>query len=198
MPTDSSALDPLEFHPVTPDRWPDFEALFGKRGAYGGCWCMWWRLTRREFEAGQGEGNRQAMKKIIQSGRIPGILAYAEQAPVAWCSVAPREEFGSLNRSPVLKRIDDQPVWSIVCFFVAKSHQGKGMLQQLIPAAVEYVRQQGGSIVEAYPTQPKGGRMPPVSSYMGLPGLFARAGFVECARPSKSKVIMRYTIDQTG
>ena len=31
----------FEFHPLTKDRWIDFEALFGARGAYGGCWCMW-------------------------------------------------------------------------------------------------------------------------------------------------------------
>lgn len=104
----------LEFHPLTRERWSDFEELFGERGAYGGCWCMWWRLTRREFEQQQGEGNRQAMKAIVESVQVPGILAYAAGEPVGWCSVAPREHYGSLNRSPVLKRLDDTPVWSIV------------------------------------------------------------------------------------
>jgi hypothetical protein len=36
--------------------------------------------------------------------------------------------------------------------------------------------------------------MPPTSSFMGLPQMFEQAGFVECARPSKSKVVMRYNI----
>jgi len=184
-------LSSLEFHPLTIERWADFEGLFGERGAYGGCWCMWWRLARSQFAKQQGEGNRQAMREIVRSGEVPGILAYAGGHPIAWCSVAPRERFPSLNRSPVLRRLDDTPVWSIVCFFVDKGYRDRGVSVALIRAAVEHVRQNGGQVVEAYPTQPKAGRLPPVSSFMGTPSMFERAGFVECARPSKSKVIMR-------
>jgi len=186
-----SSSSTLEFQPLTEHRWSDFEELFGHHGAYGGCWCMWWRLTRREFAEGQGEGNRQALRTIVKSGEVPGILAYCQGKPVGWCSVAPRERYGSLERSPVLKRLDDTPVWSIVCLFVPRSYRGQGIAQELIQAAVEYVRSQGGRAVEAYPTQPKRGGLTPVASYMGLPVMYERAGFVECARPSQSKVIMR-------
>lgn len=185
----------LTFKPLTKDRWSDFEALFGEHGAYGGCWCMWWRSTRREFERRQGEGNREAMKAIVYSGEVPGILAYRGETPVGWCSVAPREQYGSLERSPVLKRLDDTPVWSIVCLFVAQDTRNNGIGQALIRGAVEYVTTQGGKVIEAYPTQPKKGRLPPVSSFMGTPAMFERAGFVECARPSKSKVVMRYFVE---
>lgn len=185
----------LEFFPLTEERWPDFEELFGPRGAYGGCWCMWWRLTRREFEANQGQGNREAMHSLVEAGEVPGILAYSGKEAVAWCSVSPREHFGSLNRSPVLRRLDDTPVWSIVCFFVKKSHRHQGLIHPLIKAAIAYVRSRGGQVVEAYPTVPKSDQLPHVSSYMGLPSMFEAAGFVECARPSKSKVILRYYIE---
>ncbi len=181
----------FEIHPLTPPRWRDFETLFGAHGAYGGCWCMWWRSTRREFEKCKGEGNRRAMKAIVDSGKIPGLLAYLGTEPVGWCSVAPREEFSSLERSPVLKRLDDQPVWSIVCFYVAKGFRGQGIAEALIGGALDYVRSRGGSMVEAYPTPPKEHPLAPVSSYMGLPSMFIRAGFVECARPSRSKWVMR-------
>jgi GNAT superfamily N-acetyltransferase len=181
-------------HPLTSDRWQEFERLFGARGAYGGCWCMWWRLTRREFEAGQGEGNRMAMRAIVESGRIPGILAYTDSRVVAWCSVAPREEFGALNRSRILKAIDDKPVWSIVCFYVAKGYRHRGLIADLIRGAIAYVKKEGGVIVEAYPSVPRSKEVPPTSSYMGFPDMFSKAGFVECARPSKAKRIMRYTI----
>lgn len=183
-----------EIQPLTPKRWNDLEKLFGERGAYGGCWCMWWRSTRSQFEKRQGAGNRLAMKELLESGEVPGILAYVDGDPVGWCSVAPRESYGSLNRSPVLKRIDDQPVWSIVCFFIDKNHRGEGITKELIQAAVEYVRTHGGTVIEAYPTQPKGKRLPPVSSFMGTPSVYEQVGFVECARPSASKVIMRYYI----
>ena len=186
----------MEFYPLTADRWSDFEELFGPRGAYGGCWCMWWRLSRKEFEAQQGEGNRQAMKAIVESGHVPGILGYSGGKAVAWCSVAPRGQYASLNRSRVLKRIDDTPVWSIVCFFIAKPHRGCRTSEKLIVAAIDYVRNQGGKVVEAYPTAPKSSSVPPVSSFMGFPSTFERIGFVECAKPSQTKHIMRYYVDE--
>jgi len=176
---------------LTPDRWDDFEQLFGAKGAYGGCWCMWWRLTRAQFERQQGEQNRRAMKEIVDSGRVPGIIGYLGERSVAWCSVAPRSEYGALNRSRVLKPIDDRPVWSIVCFFVAREHRGHGALVELIRGAVRHAFDHGATILEAYPTVPSNDNVPPVSSYMGFPDVFASAGFVEVARPSRSKRIMR-------
>ena len=195
MPKSNSDLSSqLQYHPLTLDRWNDFETLFGKKGAYGGCWCMWWRITRAEFEKQKGDGNRKAMKEIMASSEIPGIIAYDKAQPIGWCSVAPREVFPSLNRSPVLKKRDDTPVWSIVCFFIAKNYQNKGMALALINAAIEYVRRRGGKVIEAYPTDPRGKRLAPVSAFMGLPSIFKKAGFAEHARPSKSKVIMRFRI----
>ncbi len=184
----------MEFHPLTIELWNDFEKLFGEKGAYGGCWCMWWRISRAEFERQKGEGNRKAMKEIVKSGEVPGIIAYRKREPIAWCSVAPREKFHSLNRSPVLKRIDKTRVRSIVCFFVAREHRGKGITIDIIKGAVDYVRREGGKVVEAYPTEPRGRRLAPVSSFMGLPSLYKQAGFEECARPSAAKVIMRRQI----
>ena len=194
MPTNAAAA--LAFHPLTPDRWDDFVDLFGEHGAYGGCWCMWWRLTRREFSEQQGAANRRAMREIVASGEVPGILAYRGARPVGWCAVAPCEQFGSLERSPVLRRLDDRPVWSIVCFFIARDCRGERIGEQLVRGAVDYVRDQGGKIVEAYPLRPRSDKLPPVSSFMGMPQMFERAGFVEGARPSKSRIIMRYVVEQ--
>ncbi len=185
-------------HPLTPERWPDFERLFGPRGAYGGCWCMWWRTTRAVFEGRQGEGNRQAMEAIVTGGEAPGILLYSDGEPVGWCSVAPRENFASLGRSRVLKPIDDKPVWSIVCFYVAKGYRNQGVLHRLIDGAVEWDRENGGTMVGADPSVPKGGRMPPVSSFMGAPEAFLRSGFVEAKRASAAKMIMRKDLGGGG
>jgi hypothetical protein len=180
----------MTFVPVTKDRWSDFETLFGERGACGGCWCMLWRLTRKEFEEQKGAGNRQAMKAIIQSGETPGILGIVKGQPVAWCSVAPRTHFPSLGRSRILKPLDDLPVWSITCLFVEKSYRSTRM----ITAAVEHVKKQGGTIVEAYPVEPKKDKMPDVFAWTGLTSAYLKAGFVECARRSETRPIMRYHI----
>lgn len=155
---------------------------------------MWWRQTRREFDERHGEKNRRAMKRLVDSGEVPGVLAYERGEAVGWCSVAPRDSFSSLNRSRVLKRLDDEPVWSIVCLFLAKGHRHKGLTTALIRGAVEHVRKSGGKVVEAYPTRPRGKKLEAVSSFMGVPVSFERAGFVECARPSEAKVVMRCRI----
>jgi len=186
----------LDIHPVTPRRWKDLEKLFGPRGACGGCWCMWWRLKRSQFQKQQGEGNKKALRKIVDSGEIPGILAYQGRNAVAWCSVAPRKAYPVLERSRILKRVDDQPVWSIVCFFVDKEFRHKGVTLELIKAAIEYVRKQGGSIVEAYPVEPKKSQIPDLFAYHGLASTFRKAGFAEVLRRSETRPIMRYTIGE--
>lgn len=194
MPSKTQSPPTLHFHPLTPERWADLEALFGPRGACGDCWCMWWRLTRAEFEKQKGQGNKEAMKGIVDSGEVPGLLAYANGQPIGWCAVAPREKFPALERSRVLKRVDDKPVWSVVCFFVAKSYRHQGVSAQLLRAAVEYARDNGATIVEGYPVEPKAASMPDAFAYTGLASTFRKVGFVEVLRRSETRPIMRYYI----
>jgi len=186
----------LEFHPLTPERWEDLEKLFGERGACGGCWCMWWRLRRSEFERQKGEENRRAFKNIVDSGQIPGILAYANGQSIAWCSVAPRETYSTLQRSRILKPVGNEPVWSIVCFFVAKQFRRKGVTGKLLRAAMEYVGRQGGKMLEGYPLEPKKQKIPDAFAYTGLASTFRKAGFVEVLRRSETRPIMRYVIPE--
>jgi len=198
MPPGKTDISGLEFHLVTAERWADLEKLFGARGAPSDCWCMWWRLTRAEFERQKGEGNRRALKSIVDSGEVPGILAYAGGQPIAWCAVAPREAYPRLEGSRVLKRVDDKPVWSIVCFFVAKPYRRKGVSLGLLRAVIDYVGRQGGRTVEGYPVEPKAGRMSDAFAYGGLASTFRKAGFVEVARRSQTRPIMRYEIGVTS
>jgi len=184
----------LKFHPLTSDRWGDLEKLFGKHGACGGCWCMWWRLPRSEFMRQRGEGNKKALKGVVDSGRTPGILAYLQDQPVGWCAVAPRETFPILERSRILRRVDDQHVWSVVCFFVAKPLRHKGISTRLLKAAVNHVRKQGGRIVEGYPNEPKKRWKPDPFVYTGLASAFRKVGFIEIIRRSETRPVMRYVI----
>ncbi len=181
----------LEVHPLTPDRWADFEELFGQRGACGGCWCMLWRVRRSQFETQKGAGNKRAMKRIVNAGEIPGLLAYVRGEPVGWCSVAPREAYPVLSRSRVLKPIDDKPVWSVVCFFIAKAHRRTGLSVRLLEAVTAYARKNGAKIIEGYPVAPKKDRTPDVFAWTGLASAFEKAGFTEVARRSETRPIMR-------
>ena len=193
---DLTSSSELEFHPLPPDRWHDLEALFGKRGATGGCWCMWWRLKRSQYDQQKGEGNKQAFKDIVQSGQKPGILAYVDGQPVAWCSVGPRETYPVLDRSRNLKRVDDQRVWSIVCFFVAKPFRSKGITVKLLRAAVEYAQKQGARIIEGYPVDPKGPNRHVVFAWTGFVSVFLQAGFGEVFRRSETRPVMRYIAEE--
>ncbi len=184
----------LEVYPLTKKRWPDFEKLFGERGACGGCWCMYWRLKRQDFEKKKGKGNKRAMKAIVDSGEIPGLLAYAGAQPVGWCSVAHRQAFPTLDRSRILKRVDDSPVWSIVCFFIDKNFRNKGVSALMLKAAIEYVKKQGGKVLEGYPVEPKKDRYPAVFAYTGFFSTFKEAGFSEVARRSETRPTMRFSI----
>lgn len=184
----------LVFRPVTPGRWRDLEELFGPRGASAGCWCMFWRLRRRAYERGKGLWHKRAMKKIVAAGPPPGLLAYAGGKPVAWCALAPRERYPALERRPVLKRVDAQPVWSVPCFFVARPFRRRGVTAQLLRAAMAYARRQGARILEGYPVDTKGRHRAAAASYMGFPSAFRRAGFQEVARRSETRPIMRFVI----
>jgi GNAT superfamily N-acetyltransferase len=192
----------FSFNPLTPERWQALEALFGERGACGGCWCMWWRLKRADFNQQKGAGNRRAFKDIVFSGQSPGILAYAGAQPVGWCALAPREAYPALERSRILKRVDDQPVWSVTCFFVAKPYRRRGLTVLLLDAAVGYARSQGAAILEGYPEEPGEGNQPAPFVFTGLASAFKKAGFVEVLRRSAKRPIMRYylrdkVIDET-
>jgi GNAT superfamily N-acetyltransferase len=181
----------FEVHPLTPERFHDLETLFGAKGACGGCWCMTPRLSRKEYERGKGDGNRRALKKLVDSGRPPGVLGYLDGRPVAWCSIEPREAFGSLSRSRLFQPVDDKPVWSITCLFVEKSLRGKGLSSRLIEGAVQYAKTRGASIVEAYPVEPKKKPMPAVFAYPGLASAYRKAGFREVERRSETRPIVR-------
>jgi GNAT superfamily N-acetyltransferase len=181
----------LEVQPVAPARWRDLERLFGPRGACAGCWCMYWRLTRSQWEAGKGAGNRRTLKKLVDSGATPGLLAYLDGEPVGWCAIAPREQFPVLERSRVLQRVDDQPVWSVVCFYVTRAARRRGVSLALLRGAVSEARKRGARIVEGYPIDPKRGPMADAFAWTGLAATFRQAGFREVARRSETRPIMR-------
>jgi GNAT superfamily N-acetyltransferase len=184
----------LHFFPATPDRWKDIEALFGERGACGGCWCMAWRLSASEFDENKGEKNRTIFCSIVKKGTEPGVLAYAGGEPVGWCAVGPREDYPRLERSKVWARLDDQPVWSITCLFVKKPFRNRGLSAQLIEAAAKLAKKQGVKIVEGYPQELKGKRLPDAFVWTGLSSAFLKAGFQEVARRSDKKPMMRKTL----
>jgi GNAT superfamily N-acetyltransferase len=181
--------------PLTPERWPDFEKLFGPRGACGGCWCMFWRRARKEFEAGKGEGHRRAMKALVDGGTVPGILAYAGGEPIGWCSVSPRESFPALANSRIFQPVDDKPVWSVTCLFVHRKFRKKGVSVGLLRAAAAHVKRSGGRMVEGYAVEAKSDKpIPAAFAWNGTAAAYEKAGFKEVLRRSETRPIMRLAV----
>jgi len=176
--------------PLTEQNWRDFEKLFGEKGACGGCWCMYWRQTAREYQDNKGENNRKAMKKLARQPVSPGLLAYVNDIPAGWCSVSARSSFKRLGYSKILKPVDDKTVWSLPCFFIAKPFRNKGLSRNLINAAIDYCKSKGAKILEAYPVEPNG-KQPDVFMYTGIFSAFKKTGFEEVARRSDTRPIVR-------
>jgi GNAT superfamily N-acetyltransferase len=185
----------LTFEPLSKGNWDQFVTLFGERGACGNCWCQTDRLPKAEFNAGKKDGgNKQRMKDLVWNNRPTGILAFYKSEPIAWCALAPREDFVKLERSRVHKRIDDLPVWSITCFFISKKYRMKGVSSVMLKAVIDHARKTGISVLEAYPLKPTSGKLPDAFAWIGLYSTFEKAGFRIVDHTSKNRPMVRYYI----
>ena len=193
LSSDKEFLEQLTFEPLTKDNWGKFLQLFGNKGACGNCWCMYYRLKKQDYQEGkQDDGNKNAMKEIVWDNRPAGILGFYDGQPIAWCAFAPREDFQKLEKSRVHKRIDDQPVWSIPCFFIDKAFRRHGVCVELLKGVINYARKEGIKIIEAYPTTPTQEKLPDSFVWIGLYKSFERAGFAIVDQTSKNRPMVRF------
>jgi GNAT superfamily N-acetyltransferase len=169
-----------QFHPLTPERWDDFELLFGPNGACAGCWCAWFLMTNKEFTLARKEGHKAAMRTLVQSGGEPGLIAYADGVPAGWVALAPRENYKRLATSKHLGPVDDQPVWVVSCFYIYRDYRHQGLMEKLLEAAVDYARSKKVKILEAFPLDVEG-KINSVSLFTGKSAVFRKAGFEQVA-----------------
>ena len=187
---DYQANSRLLFLPVTAERLPDLEAFSNCHGKFRYCSCMRWRMASSAFRRSTKEDRVAALEALVRAGTAVGILAYSGSTPVGWCSVAPRASYAALERSRVLPRVDDMPVWSVVCLFVDRHFRRQGLTGRLLQAAVDYARDQGAPAVEGYPVAPDA----PSYKYMGTPETYRRAGFQDVTPAGQKRMVMRYNL----
>jgi GNAT superfamily N-acetyltransferase len=180
----------LTVRPLTPDLWPALEDLFGKNGAVGGCWCMYWRIGRA-YRKRPHEENRAAFREVVKRGPPPGLLAFDGNMAVGWCQLTPRDAVPWLDRAWRLKSVDDVPVWSLSCFYVRKGYRRRGVASALIAAAVKAAQRAKAPALEAYPLDAE---QTPSASWTGYASTFARAGFKTVARRVPPRPIMRHDL----
>ena len=193
----------LTIAPLTPGRWPDLEAVFNARGCSvaRGCWCMAYRRSGSGAPVPPGmtraKANRAALKALVAAGRPPGLIGYRGKIPVGWVSIGPREDYARLRRSPVMKAVDEQPVWSVICFVVPSGYRGQGVAQALLRGAVAYARRQGATLIEAYPVD-RPARSNDAYMWFGAKSMYDHAGFKEVARRKPQRPIVRLKPGSVG
>jgi GNAT superfamily N-acetyltransferase len=177
----------LDIKPLTPDRLPDLASLFEQGGDPKYCWCAYFRIRGFDFSSGSKARHRIVMETATRDGardgRAPGLVAYDRGEAVGWVSAGPREDYERLAHSRVLARVDDKPVWSIVCFVVGRRSRGQGVANALLDAAIDFAREHGATQLEGYPVEtPAGKRIGSDEVYKGTLSMFERAGFKVVAR----------------
>lgn len=189
----SSTLETLGFAAVTSDRLADLDRFSEAHGKFRYCSCMRWRMRSSEFSHSSKDERVAALESLVRAGIPVGILGYVDGEPMAWCSVAPRETYQRLEHYSKLPRIDDEPVWSVVCFFVDSRYRRRGVTTMLLQAAVDYALGSGAAAVEAYPVEPDSKSY----RYMGSPAWYERAGFRDVTPPGYARRVMRRTSGRT-
>jgi len=184
----------LEVRPLTSSRLADLEALFGPKGGCGGCWCMWWRFPASVYEKQKGEANHRALRDLVERRRPVGVLGYEGRRAVGWCAVAPRADLPRLDGSRVLAPVDDEPVWSVGCFLIARDARGVGRSVALLEGAVEFAASRGARQIEGYGHDPGPERYSPTFAWTGFAPTFRAAGFEEVARRSPKRPIFRLRV----
>jgi GNAT superfamily N-acetyltransferase len=179
----------FEAHPVTKERWAGLVELFD-RPIVRTCFCMFFR---KAGDTGAGSENQHRMKALVDGGSVPGLSGHENGTPVAWVSLGPREDYARLQRSPIMKPVDDRPVWSIVCFFVAPEARGRGISHRMLQAAVDYAASRGARLLEAYPVD-RAGRSDPDAMFFGAKSMYDRAGFTEVARRRPTRPVVRRSV----
>ncbi|MGQ0694315.1 MAG: GNAT family N-acetyltransferase [Nitrospiraceae bacterium] len=182
----------LEVLPLIKRRWDDLVDLFSRPGGsiVRGCWCMYYRRSGAGSHGGWGQANKRALKSLVETGTVPGLVGYKDGRPIGWISLGPREDYRKLERSPVMKRVDDKPVWSIVCFYVDPRERGKGVMEALLRAAIDYARSQGATLLEGYHVDKKE-RSHPELMCIRATRMYDRPACKEQARPKNPRPVMR-------
>ncbi|MFE1666197.1 GNAT family N-acetyltransferase [Microbacterium sp. P02] len=181
-------------------RFEDAQHAFSGGGDGLGCQCQWWTLTRSEFDASTPEERTELLRDEVNSGTPPGLIAYVDGEPAAWVRVGPRTRQPRLSRTrnfaATTEPWDDPAVWAVTCFVVRKEHRGQGLNGRLLEAAVEFAREQGARVLEAYPIDAAHSSRSANDLYYGILSVFERAGFRETARPRPDRTIV--TLDLTA
>jgi GNAT superfamily N-acetyltransferase len=169
--------------------------ILGSNGDKG-CWCQAPRGRAVGYGKSEPGARREALREQLDEEPPAGMLAYVGGEVAGWCGFGPRLRLPRLERSTTIPKVDDLPVWSILCFNVRVGYRRQGVAAALLDGVIEYARRSGAPGLEAYPIDPEGGRVDVAFGYVGVTPMFEKAGFrrvVDTAAHSdrRPRILMR-------
>jgi hypothetical protein len=138
---------------LAPDTWADFAALVeANNGVWGGCWCIGFHREGIGKDSTVA-GNREAKLAHVKNGSVHQILVYRGELCVGWCQYGPPAEVATIkNAKTYQKDLVDLPDWRIGCVFTGSGCRRQGVARAGLAAALNAIRQSGGGVIEAYPS----------------------------------------------
>ncbi|WP_060916100.1 GNAT family N-acetyltransferase [Microbacterium oleivorans] len=184
----------ITIEPARADRFADAEHALTGGGDGASCWCQWWMLVPKDFDAVTTDEKRERLRNDLAAPIPSALIAYVDGEAAGWVKVAPRPDQPRLARTRSVQKspeqMDDPDVWAITCFVVRKEHRSHGLASRLLDAAITHAQANGARVVEAYPVDTGVKRFSPNELYHGTLSSFLAAGFTETARPGAARPIV--------
>lgn len=187
-------MSQISIEPARADRFTDAERALTGGGDGADCWCQWWMLAPKDFEATSVDERRERLREDLTSPVASALIAYVDGEAAGWVKVSPRPDQPRLARTRNIQTspepMNDPTVWAITCFVVREEHRSQGIASRLLDAAVDHARLNGARIVEGYPLDTDVKRFSTNDLYHGTLSSFLAAGFTETARPGAARPIV--------
>ncbi|MFY9713770.1 MAG: GNAT family N-acetyltransferase [Microbacterium sp.] len=183
--------------PATTSRWDDVQHALTGGGDGASCQCIWPVLSNKHWNETTTPQREEMLRKEIDSGPPPGIIAYVDGEAAGWIRIGPRTRQARIPRTRIIaaastEPFDDETVWAVTCFVVRREHRGSGLNLELLRAAVDLARESGARLIEGYPVVTGGEKQRSNDLFHGTLGTFLEAGFTEqtALRPGRALVTL--------
>ncbi|WP_309103777.1 GNAT family N-acetyltransferase [Microbacterium sp.] len=186
---------------ATTDRWDDLQHALTGGGDGASCQCIWPVLRNKDWNETTLPQRTEMLRAEIDEGPPPGIIAYVDGDAAGWIRIGPRARQARIANTRMIaaataEPLDDESVWAVTCFVVRREYRGKGLNGELLRAAVDYARSSGARLIEGYPVDTDGAKMPSNDLYHGTARTFLSAGFERSAelKPGRTLVTMHLSV----
>lgn len=180
---------------ATIGRWDDVQHSLSGGGDGRSCQCIWPVVSNKEWNSTNVEQRREMLHDEIASGPPPGLVAYVDGEAAGWIRIGPRSDQTRIVRTRAIvsatsEPLDDPSVWAVTCFVVRREHRGKGLNAKLLTAAIDYARESGARLIEAYPVDTSEGDHRSNDLYHGTLSTFLAQGFRTTAELTRGRVLV--------